>query len=622
MCGIAGYLNLDPQQPVDPTIVERMRDRIAHRGPDGEGLFASGPVGLGHRRLSVIDLEGGRQPMLSADGSKAIVYNGEVYNFRELRSELSRRGRTFRTRSDTEVVLAMYEEHGCDFAARLDGMFAIAIWDEERSRLVLVRDRLGIKPLYVHETHERLAFASEIKALLEVPKIDTSWDRQALHDYFHFLYVPSPRTAYRSIRQLPPGTVLVAENREVREERFWELEPGELSTSSDSLGDLTHLLQESVAARMVADVPVGCFLSGGIDSGMVAAFMSRANPDPVRSFTVFDPEIPFYDERERARLVAERYGTDHRELVAATEVEALSDLVVPTFDEPFADSGALPNLIVCREGRKHVTVALSGLGGDEIGGGYSRYLGMQVNRALGRVPRLISRLLGRAVDLLPEGRGLALDRAKRFARLLGLEEAEAYTRLVSSGLRLRRPVIAEQLRSDVDPSSPLEEIGACLERARALGCDPLNRLLYTDLVTYVPNDLLVLADRTSMRAGLEVRVPFLDHRLVERALAIPGGEKIRGSELKAGLRRLAGSWLPAEVVTGPKRGFSVPMADWLRGPLRDAMTRAVEVTAPETGLLDRDALREAWRAHAGGNENHEEILWATLVFARWAESSR
>ena len=351
--------------------------------------------------------------MYSRDGRTAIVYNGEVYNYRELRRELELRGHAFRTSSDTEVVLALYEEHGTEFVTRLNGMFAIALWDEAHQRLLLARDRFGIKPLYLHETPEHLAFASEIKALFAIPGIDLSWDLQALHDYFHFLYVPNPRTAYRSIRQLPPATILVAEGGRTREERYWELVP---AAGQNDIEELVELLRESVAMQMVADVPVGCFLSGGIDSGLVAAFMSSVTQEPVRSFTVYDPAVPFYDERERARLVAERYRTDHREIVAATEVRALVDQMLPTFDEPFADSGSLPNLVVCREGRKHVTVALSGLGGDELAGGYVRYLGMQATSTLRRLPRSLGRWAAAIADALPEGRGLAFDRVNAWGR--------------------------------------------------------------------------------------------------------------------------------------------------------------------------------------------------------------
>jgi asparagine synthase (glutamine-hydrolysing) len=622
MCGIAGVLNLDGRPAAGAAEVGPLADALAHRGPDDAGLHVDGPVALGHRRLSILDLEGGHQPMLSADGRRAIVYNGEVYNFRELREELEGRGRVFRTRSDTEVVLAAYEEFGTEFAQRLNGMFAIALWDGDAQRLLLVRDRLGVKPLYYSATDRRLAFASEIKALLRLPGVDRAWDRQALFEFFQFLYVPCPRTAYAGIRQLPPGCMLSAERDGIRLSRYWDLTPALAGSPQSAGSDLVELLQDGVARRMIADVPVGCFLSGGIDSGLVVAFMSGATQDPVRSFTVFDPQEPYYDERERARRVAERYGTRHQELVAAGEVAELLDLAGSVFDEPFADSSALPNLLISRECRREVTVVLSGLGGDEIGGGYVRYLGMSANQRLGRAPRSLRTAMTALADLLPEGRGLALDRAKRFARLVGLPESEAYLGMVTAGTRLPGPVTSEALRRSVDASAPLERIASCLGRARELGCDRVNRLLYTDLLTYIPDDLLTLSDRTSMRFGLELREPFLDYRVVQHALAMPGSDKLRGRELKAGLRAIARDWLPPEVVDGPKRGFSVPMAQWLRGPLAQEMSAVVDKTGPETGLLDPVALGSAWREHRAGRANHETILWAALVFSRWAEANR
>jgi len=622
MCGIAGMINVDLEAMAGPGDVSQLSEALAHRGPDDSGIHIDGPVALGHRRLSILDLEGGHQPMLSADGRRAIVYNGEVYNFRELRAELEQRGHAFRTRSDTEVVLAAYEEYGEAFPQRLNGMFAIAIWDRDLARLLLVRDRLGVKPLYYSLGERQLAFASEIKALLRLPGVDRSWDRQALFEFFQFLYVPGPRTAYAGIRQLPPGGMLRADRSGVQISHYWELRPTLAGSPGSAESDLTELLQDSVARRMIADVPVGAFLSGGIDSGLVVAFMSRAAQEPVRSFTVFDPDQPFYDERERARQVAERYGTQHLELVAAGEVGELLDLVVPVFDEPFADSSALPNLLISRECRREVKVVLSGLGGDEIGGGYVRYFGMRANQWAGRAPRALRRGLAALTDLLPEGSGLALDRAKRFARLVGLPESEAYLGMVTAGTRLPAPITSAALHRSIDTAAPLDRIAGFLERGHELGCDHTNRLLFTDLQTYIPDDLLTLSDRTSMRYGLELREPFLDYRVVQHALAMPGSTKIRGRQLKAGLRKVARNWLPPEVVDGPKRGFSVPMAQWLRGPLSQEMSDAVEKTAPETGLLDATALRRAWHQHRSGRANHEEILWATLVFTRWAEANR
>lgn len=619
MCGIVGLHHRVSRRPVDPALVERMCDSIAHRGPDDQGVFIDGAVGLGHRRLSILDLAGAHQPMASPDGECVIVYNGEVYNFAELREELAERGRRVKSTGDTEVVLALYEEFGLDFVNKLVGMFALAIWDARNQRLVLARDRFGIKPLFLHEDADGLAFASEIKALLERPGIDRSWDEQGLHDYFSLLYVPGPRTAYAKIRQLEPGHMLVSDADGVQTHRYYTLAPTETRPVAEAIERFESLLIDAVGLRTVADVPVGAFLSGGIDSGLVVAFMSQALEEPVRSFTVFDPDAPYYDERELAGQVAARYHTRHTELSARSDALAMLDEIGPTFDQPFADSGAFPNLAVCRAGRQEVTVALSGLGGDELSAGYVRHLGMQLGQKLRWAPRALGAVARTLADALPEGEGLGFDRVKRFARLVGLSESEAYASMLSAGGRLERPVLSQAFRRRVDEESVVRHIGARLGEADALGLDSVNRVLYTDLQTYIPDDLLVLADRTSMRVGLEVRVPFLDHRVVEQALAIPGSEKIRGRTLKAMLKGVARPYLPASVIDGKKKGFSIPMDDWLRGPLCSEMTRAIEEVAPDTGYFDGDGLRRAWEAHRARRANHEEILWATLAFARWAE---
>ena len=621
MCGVVGIYHHRTERIVDRTVVEKMRDRLEHRGPDDQGLYAEGAIALGHRRLSILDLEGGHQPLYSDDRKRVIVYNGEVYNFESLRAELEKRGRRFKTTCDTEVVLAMYEEYGTSFVEHLNGMFALAIWDSERERLVLARDRMGIKPLYIHEDEDGLSFASEIKALLVRPGIDTSWDEQGLHDYFQLLYVPSPRTAYASIRQLPPATVLIADAEGVSERKYWNLRADDAMPTHEAIERFTALLADSVDLRTVADVPVGAFLSGGIDSGLIVAFMSRALSEPVRSFTVFDPDAPFYDEREIARLVADRYGTQHEELPATVDAVSLLDEIIPTFDQPFADSGAFPNLTVCRAARSRVKVALSGLGGDEQSAGYVRYLGMNLSRKLEGVPRFIGSMARGLTDLLPEGSGLVFDRAKRFARLVGLSEADAYAAMLSAGGRLGASVLTDEFCSRVDRSSAVDHIGRHLRTAADLGLDPVNRLLYTDMHTYIADDLLPLADRTSMHVGLEVRVPFLDHRLSSHALSIPGSEKVRGRQLKALLKGIARAHLPPEVTQAPKKGFGIPMDDWLRGPLATAMTEAVEHSGPETGILERSTLRRAWEDHQSGRANHEEILWAALVFSRWARQA-
>lgn len=618
MCGITGILSHDRQRPAEAQVVGRMCDRLAHRGPDDRGIFAAGPVALGHRRLSILDLASGHQPMLSPDGRAVIVYNGEIYNYRELRAQLEGRGVRFRTRSDTEVVLAAYREYGEGFAEHLNGMFAIAIWDATTRVLLLVRDRLGIKPLYVFRGRECIAFASELKALRELPGFDSTWDAQAIHDYFQFLYVPEPRTVYRAVRRLEPGTLLVCEPNGEREVRYWDLQP--IAVQGDSFTEpIEKSLKRAVRMQTVSDVPIGAFLSGGIDSGLIVASLYEALGEGVNTFTVYDPEVPFYDERRGARRVAEHYATRHTELGGAIRLESALDDIVECFDEPMGDSGALPNLVVCRESRRVATVALSGLGGDELAGGYLRYQGMLWTQAGRRVPGLLRRILAGAVDWLPEGRGLGTSRLRRLVRLIGLSEAESYSRMVTRGDLASRPLLDPALRREVNPEAPFEIVRGHLERAEELGLDLVNRLLYTDLRTYIPGDLLTVADRASMRVGLEVRVPFLDHELVAQALGVPGREKVGFRETKRLLRRIAQDRLPKGVVRGAKRGFSVPMAEWLRGPLAQEVEGLVEQSGAATEVLQKRKLRQLWEEHRTRRANHEDLLWATLVFGRWAQ---
>jgi asparagine synthase (glutamine-hydrolysing) len=616
MCGIAGILELGGRA-VAPELLQKMGAALAHRGPDAAGSYADGAVGLVHTRLSIIDLESGAQPLLSSDGACALVYNGEVYNFRALRAELERLGCAFRTNSDTEVILLGYQVLGAAVVERLEGMFAFALWDGLRQRLLLARDRLGIKPLYLYQDGQRIAFASEVKALLRLPFVDRSWDEQALHDYFAFRYIPAGKSAYRAVRELAPGTLASVERGVLTERRYWTLRPAPLA-AADAVAALPEVLARAVEAQTVADVEIGAFLSGGIDSGLVVANLAR-NGRTVSTCTVYDPDVPFYDERAQARRIAERFGTQHREIPARTDIATVWQKVPAIFDEPFADSMAVPHLVVSHAMRTQAKVALSGLGGDELFGGYPRYLGFALGRRVPVLPQLLRRSLAALVAPIPDrSSGLAVDWLKRFARLIGSRESELYTGLVTSAGQLTRPILTPQFRARVDAAAPLAQIEVQFAAARELGLDAVNTALYTDLSTFLVGDLLRCADRTSMAAGLEVRVPFLHTELVELALAIPGSLKVRRGRLKWLLREVARDILSHEIAAAPKRGFSVPMAEWLRGPLAPFVEEAVEKHAPATGILDRAALRTLWNTHRARRESHEATLWSVLVFSLWA----
>ncbi len=619
MCGIAGFLELSDGAIADPSLAIRMREAVRHRGPDDAGVYTAGPIALAHRRLSIIDLDQGHQPILSKDGTVALVFNGEIYNYRDLRSELCKRGHVFRTQSDTEVILHAYREFGPSFPVHLRGMFAIALWDSRSHKLMLVRDRLGIKPLFYTESRARIGFASEIKSLFELPQVDKEHDKQAIYDYFSFLYVPGPRTIYRHIRQVPPATSLIIDSSGIREERFWALDSCGNLRGQRALEAIDQALDDAVQSHLVADVPIGAFLSGGIDSGLIVASMARHSDRPIDTFTVYDPSSPRYDERVPARAVAQTFSTNHHELPAATNLRDDVGLVPNCFDEPFADSGAIANLVVCRSTAAHVKVALSGLGGDEISAGYVRYAGARLAEQMSFVPRTFTRLVSSAFRHLPAGRGLALHRLRRFADALGLEAGEAYARFATTGAFARPSIFSSPFLDQIQQDAPLQLISELVQRAGDLGHDPVNRLLFTDLMTYIPGDLLPLADRTSMRFGLEVRVPFLDHKLVETAMCISGDEKITLGRLKLLLRRLAKGKLPNIVTRGPKRGFSVPMDRWLRHTLRDALQHAITDIAPQTGIFSQLELERIFASHEARRENHEDVLWALLVFCRWLE---
>ncbi len=619
MCGIAGIAHTRSDHPVKEEDIAAMCGQMAHRGPDHFGHRVMGHVGLGMRRLSIIDLNTGQQPISNEDGTVWIVFNGEIYNFRSLRRELEAQGHLFRTASDTEVIVHLYEELGVNCVDRLRGMFAFAIWDERHQRLFIARDRLGIKPLYYVESRDSLLFASEMKALTAIPTVSLQVSADAVFEYFTHMCVPGPLSIFSAIRKLPPGHWITYESGRTRIGRYWEL--GQQVDETKDEGTWVQLLRErlfdAVSSHMVSDVPIGAFLSGGLDSGAMVAMMSRIATGPVRTFTVgFKTEVGRFDERDAARLVAQKYATDHKECLLESDFTSLLPKIVAAFDEPFADSSAIPNWLVCEETSQHVRVAMSGLGADELFGGYQRYVGVRLGAMLRSLPTFLKRSLAAGAGTyarLSGANATRRDRVERFARAACLEGPSMY----------RSFIVAFEDASSVLRPDALAESGSTKhyydEIAEQLrGLDPVDFALHCDQLLYLPDDLLPLSDRVSMAHSLEVRVPFLDHELVEFAATIPSSLKLHCFEKKSIFRKAVGDSLPPSHLKLPKQGFSIPVADWLRGPLKPTlMELASDRVLGNSDWLNPIVVRRLVKEHLEQSANHENRLWSILCFLEW-----
>ena len=622
MCGIAGIVG-SVNRPVDDAVLRAMTDALWHRGPDDEGFLVQRSVGLGMRRLSIIDVEGGRQPIHNEDKSVWVVFNGEIYNHDELRDDLQAMGHTFYTRSDTEVVVHLYEEYGEAGVDRLRGMFAYALWDEKRSRLILARDRLGIKPLYYARFEGRLLFASELKAFYRVPGFPRELNAASVQRFLAYLYVPGPETIWRHIVELPPAHYLVYEQDRVTEHRYWSL--AYRSEAQVSAGEwrerFLSQFTNSVKSHLMSEVPLGAFLSGGIDSSAMVGIMARESGARVKTFSIgYEGRGSFQDERRYARTVAERFGTEHREFVVSPDIAALVPQLVAALEQPFADSSAIPNYYISKLTRQHVTVALSGLGGDEIGGGYQRYLGMLWSERYRRLPPMLRpRALERAVTWLPDGESGRrwVDRAKRFLATSGMNSGECYAAMVTtfSAAQRQRLLMPEFLeRPSLGAAESL--VTDVFEAAEARGA--VDAAMRADLNLYLPGDLLTLADRISMRHSLEVRVPFLDHPLVELMARVPRRLKLSGWSTKVLMREAFGELLPASILNRRKVGFSVPLALWLRTDLRDTMLDILgEAEIRRVGYLQYSEVERIVQEHLSGRVNHENRLWALINLVSW-----
>src|SRR6266478_6356550 len=611
MCGIAGIVDLTGR-PVDGALLQAMTAVQAHRGPDGEAIVCRGAAGLGHRRLAIIDLATGDQPMVSDDGSVRIVFNGEIYNFRELRRDLEARGARFRTQSDTEVILRAYEAEGPDCVRRLRGMFAFAILDERARRLVLARDRAGIKPLVYAWDGQRLLFASEIKGILEDSTVARDLDLDALGQYLTFHYVPAPRTIFRSIRKLPPASTLVLalDGGEPVVSQYWSLrfEPNSRVTEREWVERLRGELADAVQCHMISDVPIGAFLSGGVDSSTVVALMAQASSSPIRTFSIGFDEADF-DELRFARQMAARYGTDHYEMVVKPNALEVLPKLAWHFDEPFADSSAIPTYYVSKITREHVTVALSGDGGDENFAGYRRYArAVELRERLDQGPARLARpFLRLASGLLPVGAP-----GQAWTGMLGAGPLERYFRLLTYQ---RRETLRRLLSDDLGELAGSGPNPAVFSRLASEGGAPdyVSTLQQIDMATYLPGDILAKVDMMSMAVSLESRVPFLDHRLMEFVATIPSSLKLRNGGGKYLLKRAMTQDLPDEILTRKKMGFGVSLGDWFRRELRD-MTRDVLLgrQARQRGVFRMSEVNALLSTHDSGRRDRSAHLWALI----------
>jgi asparagine synthase (glutamine-hydrolysing) len=620
MCGIAGIVHGDGRA-ADPALVERMCAAIEHRGPDARGIHAEGPAGLGIQRLRVVDLEGGDQPIYNEDRSVAVVLNGEIYNFRELRRRLEAAGHRFRSDGDTEVIVHLYEEEGVECVRSLDGMFAFALWDEPRRRLLVARDRVGKKPLFYSLRAGALSFASELRALLEDEEVPRDLDEAALDCYLAYGYVPAPFSAFAAVRKLPPATRMVYEGGRVALERYWQLDYSRKHAVDDPRElhqPLLEQLQEATRRRLVADVPLGAFLSGGIDSSAVVAAMARETSEPVKTFSIGFGGGRF-DELEHARAVAELFGTEHEELHVRPDAIEIAPKIARHYGEPFADSSAIPSFYLAEMTRRHVTVALNGDGGDESFAGYTRYAANALAGRLERIPAPMRRAAAALAGRVPESgeEQSARNRLRRLGGSLGLEGPARYERYVSLfDAGQRAWLYTDEHRAALGDGGVAAE--AIAEPWReASGRDRLDVLLEVDVRTYLPGDLLTKIDIATMAHSLEARSPFLDPALMQFAASIPAPMKLRGMEKKVVLRDALRSWLPETILDRPKQGFSVPLADWLRGDLRDySRDLLLDPAALSRSRFRPAALETLLSEHEAGTE-HAHRIWALMMLELW-----
>ena len=618
MCGIAGMVQTHPDGGLDQATIHRMCEAIVHRGPDDEGILVKNGVGLGMRRLSIIDLAGGHQPLFNEDKTIWIVFNGEIYNFPELRDDLEKRGHRFATHTDTETIVHLYEEMGADCVQKLRGMFAFALYDERRGKLLIARDRFGKKPLHYAMAGNRFWFGSEMKSILAVAPELASVNHEALLQYLYFGYIPDPLTAFHPIQKLPAGHLLELQDGKIHVRQYWDLpEYGTRTPRSEDecLEELEWRLAEAVKIRLIADVPLGALLSGGTDSSTVVALMARASSAPVKTFSIAFGHDDFNESRY-ARLVAEKFGTDHKELVVEPNILETVETLTHSLEEPFGDSSMLPTYFVSCMARKFVTVALSGDGGDEIFAGYDRYAINQRRDLLGRMPQWAGSWYRKSVfPMLPKNM-----RGRRLSYHVSLPWRERYVDSISFLPLFERdiPLLSDEFRETLNTGAdPASVMYGYFDRAPAK--DPVDQMMYVDTKTYMLGDILTKVDRMSMATSLEVRVPILDHVFVEWATGLPAEWKLRNGQQKYILRKLADRvGVPHEALYRPKQGFALPLVHWIRHELKDLiMSMLLEPRTLQRGYFRPEGVRQMFDEHFSLRRDHSGGIWRLLMLELW-----
>ena len=619
MCGIAGFVESSTTPApfgadTSRTLVHRMCDVIRHRGPDDEGVWVADGVALGMRRLSIIDLSTGHQPIHNEDQTVWIVFNGEIYNFRELRRELEAAGHRFYTSSDTEVIVHAYEQWGKGAITRLRGMFGLAIWDTRSRTLLVARDRIGIKPMYYATANQRLYFGSELKSLLEAPDLPRDLDAGALDHYLSFLYTPRDGSIFKSIRKLPPGHLMTWSDGRLEVEQYWQMSATETFAGSEqeAVEQLRAVLSDAVRSHMISDVPLGAFLSGGVDSSLVVGLMSELSSARVKTFSIGFDE-PAFDELEHARRVADHFGTEHHEFVVQPDGVSILDKLISHFDEPFADSSAIPTWYVSEMARRHVTVVLSGDGGDELFGGYDRYLPHPRVAAFDRYsPRALRRVAALAARRLPHG-----VRGKNFLRHVGRDDQGRYLDAIRFfGADEKPTLLTAELQRAIDGPDPETRLARHFERLAPLPWP--SQMMRFDAETYLPEDILTKVDRMSMAHSIESRVPLLDTDVIAFAATLPAAMKIKNGRRKHVLKEVAATLLPRGIIDRKKQGFGVPLGTWFRGHLRELFADTLlSPTALQRGYFQPAFVNRLVAEHLAGTRDHTLRLWQLLVFERW-----
>lgn len=620
MCGICGVVSFEPEQDIDNSILQKMNRTLHHRGPDDEGYYQDSRASLAMRRLSIIDLHTGQQPISNERGDIWVVYNGEIYNFQPLRADLEKRGHIFKTRTDTEVIVHAYEEYGEDCVKRFNGMFALALWDSPKCRLLLARDHMGIKPLYYWTGQDKLVFGSELKALAAHPAVPRRVNLAAIDLFLSLEYIPSPLTIYEDVYKIPPGHMLVLEAGRLKVSQFWDIPVQPVGENEEECAEiLAGLMKEAVGMRLISDVPLGAFLSGGIDSSSVVGYMSQFGSKPVQTFSIGFQDAT-YNELPYAQAVADHFGAQHRFEVLNPDVSSLAEELVQHHDEPFADTSIFPTYLVSKLAREHVKVALSGDGGDELFAGYDTYIAEQLSRYYGKLPALVRR------DVMPAFAGLlppqpakkgTINKVKRMIEGASLDPALQHTRwMIFMNERDKECLYRPDLKRTLEQGSTTAFFEGYFHKAHSF--DSLAQQQYVDIKTYLADDILTKVDRMSMAVSLEARVPLLDHRIAEFALNLPPYMKLSRSRTKIIMRRAVKRLVPDLVIEKPKEGFSIPMKHWLGTSLKPMMLDLLSNDTVKRRGYFHPATVSTWiQEHLEGRVNHSHRLWALMVLELW-----